>query len=158
MAERGERPPYLVFAGLVGWLVADLLALIENDPLLKGRIVMLTRATDAELSWLYRNALFTVYPSFYEGWGLPISESLAQGKACIASNSSAMPEAGQGLAIHLDPQDFAAWYREIRSLIEDRPRLAALEAEIKRRYRRLDWSEAAERFAAELARFAAGRG
>jgi len=158
MAERGERMPHLVFAGAVGWLVEDLLRLIGEDPLLKGRIVMLNRATDAELSWLYRNALFTVYPSIYEGWGLPISESLAQGKACIASNSSAMPEAGQGLAIHLDPEDLAAWHREIRALVDDRPRLAALEAEIRRRYRRLDWAEAAERFAAELARFAAGRG
>lgn len=153
MAERGESLPHLLFVGVVGWLVEDLLAQIERDELLRDRIVILSRTTDAELSWLYGNALFTVYPSFYEGWGLPISESLMHGKACIASNSASMPEAGQGLAIHLDPLDLPGWHREVRALIDDSARREALEAEIRARYRPLDWTSAGASFAREIAAF-----
>lgn len=153
MAEDGKPVPYLVFAGIIGWLVEDVIARIEADPLLASRIVILSRATDAELSWLYRSSLFTVYPSIYEGWGLPISESLAHGKVCIASDSSSMPEAGQGLAIHLDPGDLPGWHREIRALTDDSARRAALEAEIRARYRPLDWSVAGETFAREIGAF-----
>jgi glycosyltransferase involved in cell wall biosynthesis len=153
---RGDDPPFLVFAGIVGWLVDDLMAVIGRDPLVASRIVILSRTTDAELAWLYRNSLFTVYPSLYEGWGLPISESLAHGKICIASNTSSMPEAGQGLALELDPLDYAAWYREIESLIDDPRRRTTLESEIAARYRRLDWAEAGEIFAREVAGFVAG--
>ncbi|MCI0481492.1 MAG: glycosyltransferase family 4 protein, partial [Candidatus Dadabacteria bacterium] len=57
-------------------------------------ILVLSHVTDAELSYLYRHALFTVYPSLYEGWGLPVAESLAYGKFCIASSASSLPEVG----------------------------------------------------------------
>lgn len=154
---RGDDLPYLVFVGIHGWQVDDLLSMLPRDPLVAERIVILSRTTDAELAWLYRNCLFTVYPSLYEGWGLPISESLAHGKVCIASDNSSMPEAGQGLALHLDPLDFAAWYREIESLIDDPDRRRALEAEIAARYRRHDWSDAGRSFAREVARFLAER-
>lgn len=147
---RGENLPYLVFAGSPGYLVDDLLRLVRTDPLTAGRIVILSGASDAELSWLYRNCLFTVYPSLYEGWGLPISESLAHGKVCIASTTTAMPEAGQALAIHIDPLDGAAWRREIESLIDDAARRAVLEAAIRARYRPLGWTAAGEAFAASL--------
>lgn len=158
-AERrgGGDLPYLVFVGIHGWLVDDLMSMIGRDPLVASRIVILSRTTDAELAWLYRNCLFTVYPSLYEGWGLPISESLAHGKICIASDNSSMPEAGEGLALHLDPLDFAAWYREIESLIDDPARRAAMEAAIAAGYRPHDWAEAGQSFAREVADYAATR-
>jgi hypothetical protein len=154
---RGDDLPYLVFVGIHGWLVDDLMSMLRRDPLVASRIVILSRTTDAELSWLYRHCLFTVYPSLYEGWGLPISESLAHGKICIASDNSSMPEAGEGLALHLDPLDFAAWYREIESLIDDPDRRAAMEAAIAARYRLHDWAEAGASFAREVADYAATR-
>lgn len=158
-AERrdGGDLPYLVFVGIHGWLVDDLMSMIGRDPLVASRIVILSRTTDAELAWLYRNCLFTVYPSLYEGWGLPISESLAHGKICIASDNSSMPEAGEGLALHLDPLDFAAWYREIESLIDDPDRRAAMEAAIAAGYRPHDWAKAGASFAREVADYAATR-
>lgn len=154
---RGDDMPHLVFVGIHGWLVDDLVEMLGRDPLVASRIVILSRTTDAELAWLYRNCLFTVYPSLYEGWGLPISESLAHGKVCIASDNSSMPEAGAGLALHLDPLDFARWYREIETLIDDPRRRAAMEAAIAARYRRHDWSDAGESFAREVARFVTER-
>ncbi len=154
--ERGGAIPWLVFAGSPGFLVDDLVHLIRSDPLTADRIAILSGAGDAELSWLYRNCLFTVYPSLYEGWGLPISESLALGKACLASTTTSMPEAGQGLAIHIDPLDGMTWYREIEALIDHPERLAQLEAAIRARYRPLDWHVAGAAFRRELERLAAG--
>ena len=61
--------------------------------------------SDAELAFLYRNCRFTVFPSLYEGWGLPIGESLWFGKLCIASKTSSMPEVGGDLVDYVDPKD-----------------------------------------------------
>ena len=61
--------------------------------------------TDADLKVLYEGCLFTLFPSFYEGWGLPVTESLAFGKPCIASNRSSIPEAGGKLARYIDPNN-----------------------------------------------------
>ena len=135
--------PVLVIAGRRGWLVDDLLTLIECDPLTAGHIVICDDPDDAALAWLYQNCRFTLYPSLYEGWGLPIAESFAYGKACIASDTSSMPEASQGLAIHVDPLDFVAWEREVASLIADDARLAALEGAIRARFRLHSWDDAA---------------
>jgi glycosyltransferase involved in cell wall biosynthesis len=138
-----ERLPTLVIAGRRGWLAGDLMTLIKADPLTRDHILVADDPDDAELAWLYGHCRFTLYPSLYEGWGLPIAESLAHGKFCLASATSSMPEVSRGLALHLDPLDFTAWYRELESLFADDARLAALEARIRAEFRLRTWSEAA---------------
>jgi glycosyltransferase involved in cell wall biosynthesis len=66
-------------------------------------LIFIPRPNDTELSCLYRNCLFTVYPSLYEGWGLPIGESLWHGKICAASYCSSMPEVGGYDCDYFDP-------------------------------------------------------
>jgi glycosyltransferase involved in cell wall biosynthesis len=100
--------------------------------------------TDDELAWLYRNCLFTAYPSLYEGWGLPISESLSFGKLCIASNGRAMEEAGRGLCLHLNPADVDQWERSIRTLLIDPARRAELEMKIKASYQASQWKSVSD--------------
>lgn len=109
--EKREIIPTLVIAGGHGRMENELVHQIQNDPLTKNRVLILGHVSDDALHWLYANCEYTLYPSLYEGWGLPITESLMHSKPCIASNTSSMPEAGQGLAIHLDPYDFSSWYR-----------------------------------------------
>lgn len=134
------RLPVLVIAGRRGWLVNDLLTLIEKDPLTAGHIRICDDPDDSALAWLYAHCRFTLYPSLYEGWGLPIAESLAYGKVCIASATSSMPEVGGGLALHLDPLDFMAWQREVEVLIADDALLAEHEARIRARFRPHSWA------------------
>jgi len=56
---------------------------------------------------MYNNASFSVYPSQYEGWGLPIAESLMHGVPCIASHASSMAEIAPGLVDYVSPFDSA---------------------------------------------------
>lgn len=114
---------------------------LQSDRALDGRVIVRNDITDSELAWLYRHCLFTVYPSHYEGWGLPIGESLGFGKLCVASDTSAMPDAGQGLCLHLPPHDTGRWYDTMRELLSDRSRLSSYEKEIAARYRMTNWDD-----------------
>jgi len=95
--------PTLVFAGRRGWFVQDFLEQLKACNYLGGRIVLLHNVTDIELDLLYRKCLLTAYPSFVEGWGLPVGESLAHGKVCICSAMGGIPAAGGDLADYVDP-------------------------------------------------------
>ena len=139
-----DRVPTLVFAGRVGWMVADLMRQLDNANHLDGKIVLVSDASDADLAQLYRGCLFTLFPSFYEGWGLPVTESLAMGKPCVISDRTALPEAGGDLARYFDPDNANDAYRVIRDTIEDRAGLAAWEADVRARFTPTPWSATAQ--------------
>jgi glycosyltransferase involved in cell wall biosynthesis len=101
----GLRTPPLVLAGRMGWATKDVLQQIQTDPLVRDRIFLLFDVTDEELSWLYTHCLFTLYPSHYEGWGLPVAESLAHAKHCICTDATSAPEVGGVLVDYHDPLD-----------------------------------------------------
>ncbi|MCQ8279230.1 glycosyltransferase family 4 protein [Acetobacteraceae bacterium KSS8] len=136
-----EQVPSLVFAGRIGWLVEDLVGQLRNTDWLGGKIVFVEDPDDGELEQLYRGCRFTVFPSFYEGWGLPVTESLGFGRPCLASNSSALPEAGGALARYFDPEDGNAAFREIRRAIEDEAGTRDWAAEVERAFRPVGWDE-----------------
>ncbi|WP_052120573.1 glycosyltransferase family 4 protein [Inquilinus limosus] len=104
-SELGSQLPRLVLAGQRGWRTEDLFDLLAKTDNLGGTVAVVETPTDAELAFLYRHCLFTVFPSLYEGWGLPIGESLWFGKLCIASRTSSMPQVGGNLADYIDPGD-----------------------------------------------------
>ena len=87
-----DNIPKLVIVGSYGWLVENLIYDFEFDERIKPAVVVLSNVNDDELAFLYKNCLFTVYPSFYEGWGMPISESLSAGKFCLTSGQGAIVE------------------------------------------------------------------
>lgn len=138
--------PTLVFAGREGWLVADLMQQLLNSNYLGGKLLIVHSPSDGELAALYRGCLFTFYPSLLEGWGLPVVESLAWGKPCVAANSSALPEAGGELARYFDPEDGQEAYRLIRATLADRGALAAWEARVLREFRAVPWAATAAAF------------
>ncbi|NBP51461.1 MAG: glycosyltransferase family 1 protein, partial [Actinobacteria bacterium] len=90
---RAEVPP-LVVAGRTGWLFAETRARLECTPAYAGVVFWLDGPSDPELAWCYANAAFTCYPSRYEGWGLPVTESLAFGIPCLSSDAASLPETG----------------------------------------------------------------
>jgi glycosyltransferase involved in cell wall biosynthesis len=141
--EKRDNYPSLVIVGQRGFGSDDLLWQILRDPSVRDRVFVLHSVSDGELAWLYQNCCFTLYPSFAEGWGLPISESLAYGKICIAANTTSMPEASQSLCIQLDPIDAMGWHNTIASLVERPNTIKDYEDRIAARYRPRTWAETA---------------
>lgn len=115
--ERREDLPKLVIVGRRGWKTDDIFDIISNDPDVKDSIIFMLGVSDDELSWLYKNCAFTIYPSFYEGWGLPIAESIAYGKPCISSNTSSMPEVAGHLIDYFSPLSTDQCLSAIRKLM-----------------------------------------
>jgi glycosyltransferase involved in cell wall biosynthesis len=118
-AELGDRLPRLILAGQRGWRTEDLFDLLARTGNLGGAVLVAETPTDAELAFLYRQCLFTVFPSLYEGWGLPIGESLWFGKHCIASKTSSMPQVGGDLADYVDPHDAGDMHRVLQRAIRE---------------------------------------
>lgn len=136
----------LVLAGRIGWMVAGIeerLAKLQTD----GHLVHLPMAPDAMLATLYENCLFTIYPSRYEGFGMPIVESLEYGKPVIISNAAPVVAVGQGLAMSLPLGDAGALAAGIRELIDPTTR-HAYQRRIAEGYRSRSWNDyGAELFA-----------
>jgi glycosyltransferase involved in cell wall biosynthesis len=132
--------PQLVIVGGRGWLSGDFQYLVEHDPAMKDKILILDTISDSGLSWIYRQCLFTVYPSMYEGWGLPVAESLAAGKLCLASSSSSIPEIAGDLIDYFSPYDpgqCLAMIVEYLNPVE----LSQKELQIKHTYKPVSWED-----------------
>ena len=146
-----ERPPEavptLVFAGRAGWLVADLMQQLDNTGWLDGHIRFVEGPSDAELRRLYEDCLFTVFPSLFEGCGLPVIESLGLASPCVASDIAAVVEAGGGLARHFNPVDLSDACRVIGGTIDDPEGLAAWRARLGGAFRPPPWDAAARAIA-----------
>ena len=140
----GDECPQLLLIGTPHLYVTDLLYQIRHDRLVNRLIVPLTGITDEELAWYYSRCQFTLYPSIYEGWGLPISESLAVGKYCIAGDRTSLPEAGGDFVDYFDPLDVPACYRLVRRAIEDPEYVRMREANIRENYKPYPWRMTAE--------------
>jgi glycosyltransferase involved in cell wall biosynthesis len=141
--ELGNACPELLLVGTAHDFACRLRPQISRDPLVRGLIVHLSDVPDDELAWYYRNCAFTVYPSFYEGWGLPVSESLALGRYCIASDAASLPEAGGSLADYFDPIDVMACYRLVRRALTRPDLVRQREEAIRRGYSAHSWRAAA---------------
>jgi glycosyltransferase involved in cell wall biosynthesis len=146
MIDAGIDVPDLVFVGRCGWRVNDLLSQISASRNLGGRLHLMQGLTDTELGQLYKRCLFTAFPSFVEGWGLPVGESLAYGKVCVASSAASIPEVGGEFAVYVDPFNLASGYEAIRRLIVDPGHLAALEAKIRQKFVPRTWHDVGRDF------------
>lgn len=109
----GAAAPHLIMVGSKGWNIDSFLDSVSKNEKLKSRFHILNGINDATLDWLYRNCLFTVYPSLYEGWGLPVAEALNYGKITVAAKAGSVPEIAPDHTDLLDPMDFNAWYQTI---------------------------------------------
>jgi glycosyltransferase involved in cell wall biosynthesis len=141
----------LVFVGGKGWNSENLVTFMENCPdLYPDKLKIYNNISDHSLDWMYRNSRFTVYPSLYEGWGLPVTESLSRGKVCISSETSSMPEAGSGFADLLHPLDYVSWRDRIATYLSDDNLLRSREAEIRQGYEVTTWRTCVSQFADSL--------
>lgn len=121
---RGERLRLrLVIAGPRGWLNRELLARAEHW-VVKDRITFTGYVTDEDLRALYTSCRAFVYPSLYEGFGLPPLEAMACGAPVVASHIPALAETTGGAALLVPPSDVRALAEAVESALDD-PSLAA---------------------------------
>lgn len=132
--------PKLLLVGKEGWNDGGVVYQVSTDPNLLGRVEVLSDVTDEDLVALYKNAMFTLYPSFYEGWGLPISESLMYGKICICSGTSSMKEIAPDLLIYASPYVAGDWISLIRSVTQSSEFREHLTKKIENRYEPQSWA------------------
>lgn len=142
IATYGEAAtPTLVIVGRWSWRVEDFRQVLEETHYLEGKIVVLSRVADSELSYLYQKCLCTMFPSLVEGWGLPVGESLAHGKVCIASNTTSIPEVGGKFAEYIDPLNISDGVAKLRQYLDDPSVLARVTARIEREFKPRTWAE-----------------
>jgi len=104
-----ENIPDLVCVGRLGWNSNEFIDQYLATGGLGGKVsVLSTNVSDTDLASFYEHCEFTIYPSRYEGWGLPVSESLAFGKLPIVANNSSLPEAGGDLAVYFETENQAS--------------------------------------------------
>lgn len=99
---------------------------------------------DATLAALYRSCAVFVYPSRYEGFGLPVLEAMSYGAPVIASSAAAIPEAGGEAAIYVPPGDPGALAEAIRRVLSDQELVARMRERGFARAREMSWRRTAE--------------
>jgi glycosyltransferase involved in cell wall biosynthesis len=140
----GEVAPRLpdyrfVVVGQRGWKFADVLA-EAGRPDLQGRVVLPGYVPEEDLPVLYTHAQAFVYPSLYEGFGLPVVEAMACGTPVLTSNTSSLVEiGGGGAALLVDPHDQRAIAEGLLALATDRALHQRLSAEGRRRATSYSW-------------------
>src|SRR5262249_5459093 len=139
----------LVLAGPLGWNCDDVVAAAaEAAP--RGRIVLTGALEDRELAALLRGATLTVIPSLYEGFCLPMVESMACGVPTIASNISCLPEVSGNVLRYFDPLQIEDMVVCMQRVLEDDALRAELSRRGKERAASFDWERCAEETLAVL--------
>ncbi|HSY35027.1 MAG TPA: glycosyltransferase family 1 protein [Acidobacteriaceae bacterium] len=108
----------LVLAGKLGWHTDEIISAIEHSPM-RPRIRYLGFVSEAQKRTLLRNCAMLVYPSLYEGFGLPVLEGMAAGAPVITSNLSSMPEVAGDAAVFVDPTSSDAIAAAIGKILRD---------------------------------------
>ncbi|MGV0821135.1 glycosyltransferase [Martelella sp. AMO21009] len=122
---------------------------IYRDLLRSGKLLVLSGVGDADIAALTAACRFTAFPSTSEGYGLPVAESLMQGKLCLASRLAVIEEQAGDLAWYFDVDDSRQAEELFRKAIQDRDAVGAAEARIRVDYVRPTWTAAAKRLEAE---------
>lgn len=144
-APLADRMPHnLVIAGGKGWLYDDIMSEVISHKL-QGRVLFTGFVEDEDLPSLYSAATLFVFPSLYEGFGLPLLEAMACGVPVINSNRSSLPEISEGVTIQLPPDQPQAWTEAMQWLLDDPVRRAQLVAAGFNRSKQFSWEKSARR-------------
>lgn len=119
---RGIELPKLLMVGRKGWKTENIYDFITEDPDTKDMLIPLHDVSDAELSWLYDNCLFTIFPSQCEGWGMPIAESITRGVPVISGDVSSMAEVAPGYTVNFSPNSTDELLNAIMSMLDPKTR------------------------------------
>ena len=139
--ELGNETPRLVIIGQRGWESEQVVDLLERCEALRGVVIERSHCEDAELAtWLYY-ARALLFPSFAEGFGIPLVEALIFQLPVIASNLSIFREIAGDIPEYLDPLDGPGWRRTILDYIQEDSALRNAQQIRMNSYRVPTWDE-----------------
>jgi glycosyltransferase involved in cell wall biosynthesis len=138
-----QLPHHLLFVGKETWYSKELHAAVMKSSIAE-RVHFTGFVEDDELVHFYAACDLFVFPSFYEGFGLPILEAMACGRAVACSNSSAMPEVADAAALLFDPHSTQAIGQAIKDVLLDAELRMRLERLGSQRAAAFSWEQAAE--------------
>ena len=142
LASRGA-PHTLVLAGPMGWQHQALMRELELEA--PGEVVLTGRTSPEDLDALYRGAALFVYPSLYEGFGLPVLEAMARGIPCVVSIASSLPEVAGEAALPVDPRSVGGLAEAMERIANDQHLAKRLSEAGVARASRFSWEETARR-------------
>lgn len=132
---------------IVGWGWIDHVqrtrAAIERCGL-NERVVIYDELPDREISLLYRRAALFVFPSLYEGFGLPVLEAMAHGAPCVCSSAASLPELAGNAAIYVDPYSVDSIRQGMELLLHDRQLAGQISNRARQRATNYSWEKTAQ--------------
>jgi glycosyltransferase involved in cell wall biosynthesis len=141
----GGQPLQLVFAGQMGWKNNDFFHLLERSPYRQD--IRLTGYVErADLPALYSQCRLFIYPSLYEGFGLPVLEAMSCGAPALVSQASSLPEVGGEAAAYFSPQSVGELASQLGRLTASDTILLKMSELSLRRAANFTWQQAAEKW------------
>jgi len=144
-AELKKRVPDtypLLLAGAQGWLMEGFEKYLEELGI-RQHVICPGYVDDAALQWLYQHCFALVYPSIFEGFGLPVLEAMSLGTATITSDVTSIPEITEDTQLLIDPHDEGSILRAMQRVWEDRELHARLKEAALRQAGKFSWASAA---------------
>lgn len=142
----------LVIAGKIGWNVEALERRIRNNPYLGKKLFFFEGLNDANVNLLYKNAFFVAFPTYDEGFGLPMIEAFERGVPVIASDCRVLREVGGELAVYFQTESEESFSETLNVYIDNPAEYQA----VKRRLGQFvppTWDQTTEKIAAVLKSF-----
>ena len=133
--------PELYLIGKRGWENENVIDMIERCQPLKGIVHELSDIRDKRLFYLLSGARALLYPSFGEGWGMPVAESLSLGTPVICSDIPELRESGQNIPEYISPIDGVKWKNTILKYCDDDSELRNQQLERIKQYNPPTWED-----------------
>jgi glycosyltransferase involved in cell wall biosynthesis len=134
----------LVLVGTKGWNFDRIFRELSNHDSLQGRIILTGYVADEDLAALYSGALMFVYPSFYEGFGLPPLEAMQCGVPVITSNTSSLPEVVGEAGMMVDPEDADALCQSMYDIYRNSSLRNEMSRKSLERAKQFSWEKCAQ--------------
>lgn len=142
----------LVIVGKIGWNVENLEKRIRSHPQIGRKLYFFEGLNDASVNLLYKNALFVAFPTYDEGFGLPMIEAFQRGVPVIASDCPVLREVGGERAVYFKTESVDSFLKVLNRYLDDFSQYEALKEKV-RTFVPFTWDQATKRIVDVLKKF-----